>query len=861
MSQDQKLEGLFAKVKSGDQKELKEAENQSFGWENENLAGYGFALASYMAAENNDPSNRQLAGVILKGTITAKDEEIQAKKTQNWIERVPEDAKTKIKQAILHCLNDKTYNIRNTAAQITAKIAIIELPRGLWQDLIPNLFQNIMNQNSPTHTRQSILDTLGYICEEISPNVVSSYSDRILTAVVHGMRPEQPKEVKLSACRALLNALIFVEKNFENPDERKVLMDAVLTCVRTKDIDISVASFNILNEIATMHYDKLLPHIHQIFSVTMDAIKLAPEEVAKQAIFFWNTVAEEELIIIDDIKYALELKETPTRKCENFTKGAIEHLAPALTLSMTKQEDEDFDIDEFTIPKAASLCLIAIAQTVGDDVVPYVMPFVEQHLQSEDWRFKEASLLALGSILDGTGAVIQKVIERIVPIITQQHMKDSSTAVRDTSAWVLSRLCKLHWQTVVPVSENILRIMAQGLVDIPRVAHHCCTGILNLALAMQDHPNNPVMQHFQNVVQCLLQCTDRKDAFSEQLITAAYETLNTVLSTTPPEASEALKHITELILTRLDNTFKLEIVGPDDLAHKLQVQGLLLGVVQILAQKLEHQFAPVADRVMTNIVNMFHSKHNTGVQEEAFLTVAALATTVGKDFQKYMPKFSTFLWNGLSNFQEYQVCSTAVAVVADLARALGPDLSPYCDKILTLLLQNLQNRALDRSVKPPILSCFGDIAFAIDGNFEKYLKVVMDLLQQAAETVINTPLSTDNYDLIDYINTLREGICDAYTGIIQGMTEGNKVDVLFPYLPSIVRLIDNIAQDKYRNEDLSRAAVGLIGDLAITFRERVRQPLSQPSIHAIIQHCLSPNQSAPTKEIAELASTAVKSIL
>ena len=37
-------------------------------------------------------------------------------------------------------------------------------------------------------------------------------------------------------------------------------------------------------------------------------------------------------------------------------------------------------------------------------MVQYVIPFVEQHLTSQDWRRREAATLAFGSILEGPSA-------------------------------------------------------------------------------------------------------------------------------------------------------------------------------------------------------------------------------------------------------------------------------------------------------------------------------------------------------------------------------------------------------------------------------------------------------------------------
>lgn len=75
--------------------------------------------------------------------------------------------------------------------------------------------------------------------------------------------------------------------------------------------------------------------------------------------------------------------------------------------------------------------------------------------------------------------------------------------------------------------------------------------------------------------------------------------------------------------------------------------------------------------------------------------------------------------------------------------------------------------------KPAILQCFGDIAGAIGGAFEKYLSVVAQVLQQAA-TVQASP--EGSYEMYDYVMSLREGIMDAWGGIIGAMKSSDQCE-------------------------------------------------------------------------------------
>jgi len=300
----------------------------------------------------------------------------------------------------------------------------------------------------------------------------------------------------------------------------------------------------------------------------------------------------------------------------------------------------------------------------------------------------------------------------------------------------------------------------------------------------------------------------------------------------------------------------MQIVSNDDREAQIELQGLLCGTLQVITQKLGPNAAPFADNMMQLFLQVFGAKNST-VQEEALMAVGAVANATDMTFEKYMPHFRPFLSLGLSNYEEHQVCAVAIGVVGDICRALELKVLPYCDEIVHLLLRNLQNPALNRNVKPPILSCFGDIALAIGGHFEKYMTVTMSMLVQASSTSIDT----DNPDLVEYLNQLREGIFEAYTGVLQGLRADDKSSAFEPYVLGALDLIRQVAEGiphGHATDDVLRAAVGVVGDLGSSLGMRGMKNFARQSPHreylkALLKEAKS-SSNEQTKQVATWAN-------
>ncbi|KAH9606489.1 hypothetical protein KSS87_016433 [Heliosperma pusillum] len=847
----------------------KHAEETLKQFQDQNLPSFLLSLAGELANEEKPAESRKLAGLILKNALDAKEQHRKSELVHRWLS-LDLGVKNQIKAFLLKTLTSHVHDARSTASQVIAKVAGIDLPEKQWPELIASLLANI--PQLPPHVKQATLETLGYLCEEVSPDAVEQDQvNKILTAVVQGMNANEASgEVRLAATHALYNALSFAQANFNNDMERDYIMRVVCEATLSSDVKIRQAAFECLVAISSTYYEKLAPYIQDIFNITAKAVREDEEQVALQAVEFWSSICDEEIDILDE--YRGDFSGDSDIPCFNFIKQALPALVPMLLETLLKQEeDQDQDEGAWNIAMAGGTCLGLVARTVADDIVPLVMPFIEENITKPDWRQREAATYAFGSILEGPAPdKLTPIVNVALNFMLTALTKDPNSHVKDTTAWTLGRIFEfLHVATVeIPIitpanCQQIVTVLLQAMNDTPNVAEKACGALYFLAQGFEDvGPSSPLTPYFQEIVQSLLTVSHREDATESRLRTAAYETLNEVVRCSTDETAALVVQLVPLIMMELHKTLESQNISPD--GKQGELQGLLCGCLQVIIQKLGSSeptrvvLLQYADQIMQLFLGVFAYRSAT-VHEEAMLGIGALAYATGPEFLKYMNEFYKYLEMGLQNFEEYQVCAITVGVVGDLCRALEDKILPYCDGIMTQLLKDLSSNELHRSVKPPIFSCFGDIALAIGENFDKYLLYAMPMLQSAAELSAHTAGAND--EMLDYANLLRNGILEAYSGILQGFKNTSKTQLLLPHGGHILSFIDSIYQEKDMDDAVMKTAIGLLGDLADTLPSSSASIIQQfPSCREFLSECLSSDDES-IKQSAEWAKFAISRVV
>lgn len=743
------------------------------------------------------------AGLALKNSFSARDFARLREVQQRWLGQIDPQVKQEVKALSLQTLGSSDSRSGQSAAQFISSIAAIELPREQWPELMPTLVENVGSGSD--HKKQASLTTIGFICEADDQDLrdsLAQHSNAILTAVVQGARKEEANgDIRNAAITALGDSLEFVRVNFENEGERNYIMQVICEATQADDMRIQQGAYGCLNRIMGLYYEKMRFYMEKaLFGLTIQGMKSDEEDVAKLAVEFWCTVCEEEISIEDDNAQAQAEGSTELRPYFNFARVATQEVVPVL-LELLAKQDEDAGDDEYNLSRAAYQCVQLWAQAVGSQIVPPVLSFVEGNLRSDDWHYRDAAVSAFGAIMEGPDEkVLDPLVKQALPVLISM-MNDQSIQVRDSAAFALGRICEAVSDSIDPQEhlQSLISALFQGLASHPKMASSCCWALMNLADRFAGDPGcqtNALSQHFQASVQHLLQLTE--NTTDNMLRTAAYEVLNAFVTNAANDSVQMVASLSDVIIERLEKTIPMisQVVSVEDRLTLDEMQTSLASVIMAIIQRLEREIAPQADRIMQLALNLLQNlPPKSSVPDTVFATIGSLANALEGDFGKYMPSFEPFLLNALNNQEEPQLCSIAIGLVTDIARALEQKVQPHCDAFMNSLLNNLrvsnttihdhylqqqtagadlvrQSPTLGNQFKPAILQSFGDIAQSIGGAFESYLSVVAQVLQQAAG--ISTQENAANFEMLDYIVSLREGIMDAWSGIVMALRSSGK---------------------------------------------------------------------------------------
>ncbi|XDT42550.1 HEAT-like repeat [Nakaseomyces glabratus] len=137
-------------------------------------------------------------------------------------------------------------------------------------------------------------------------------------------------------------------------------------------------------------------------------------------------------------------------------------------------DDGDDDVDtQWTLRKCSASTLDVLTNILPHAVLEIAFPYLKEHLTSDKWYIREATVLALGAMADGGMNYFNNELPILIPFLVEQ-LKDHWAPVRKITCWTLSRfspwIIKDNVQFLVPVMEPIIVTLMDRKKDVQEAA-------------------------------------------------------------------------------------------------------------------------------------------------------------------------------------------------------------------------------------------------------------------------------------------------------------------------------------------------------------------------------------------------------
>ncbi|KAI9292477.1 ARM repeat-containing protein [Neoconidiobolus thromboides FSU 785] len=855
------IEELLSNTLSGNAELRATAERCLQEKEQLDYQGFIVELIYVLRDDEKQPFIRQAAGLLLKNTIRPKFNAATGSESTKWNE-LQQAVKDDTKQELYGIIDEPNEKVALSISQVFSTIAAIELPNNEWPDLIEMLCNAALDNNDQANL--NAIRTLGYVCQGANCTFLAHQSSRILAALLTVLDPAGAKkiEIRIETIRALLNSLEFLNPNIRETGERNYIMNVIDQNIRIPNDTLQALIFELLTEITVRHYD----YMNSYFSggylmVAVDGLKHPDEMVLRQVIEFWSNLAMLEA----------ERNETNSNLEEgqmmlpyyHFVQDYATYVIVAILQIMSSQE-EDVDMEEENPPRSATNCLESIAKNLGNNIIPFVVPFVTQNLQNPDWRLRDTATVAFGTVVanadqDQIKGMADEGLQFFVAL-----MDDSNSIVKDSAAFTLSRICEFLPDIINSPEklQPLLQALFKGINAPQRIVQNCCWGLINLTKSFMHSDDPAKVDGFKSYIEPMLKqlVAATEGMYSNTEARASiYEAISDIVYACPDELLGLIEEVVLTTVQRLEATIHMasEVVNQGDLDNLTNLQMSLCNVLNTSINRLESRIYPVQDQIMQLLLRMFDGTQNINSAEDILTCIGAMVNALDKNIQVYIEQLGQILLKGTNHIQEPRVCCKCIAIVGDIVRSLREDSMAFVDIFIPNLGNLLGNVEVHISIQCAILSTLGDCASAIGSYYEKYLGSTME---------ITLPFINEIKNQLQYIRDQElvleqyETILSCYTGIVEAFCNTQSFHLIESYIPQIFETIGLVTNIKNVSSEMYISIATILGDFAdisISLGRNLQMYYRQDWIKQFLKNARSKNNPEGTRKLAKWAKSRI----
>ena len=340
--------------------------------------------------------------------------------------------------------------MRHATARVIAAIAKIDLEDGEWTSL-PDILAQATTSQQVSHREVgvyilfSLLEAAGGVFEDKLPGLFSLFNNTI--------KDPESAEVRVNTLLCLSRVAMLIEpeedpENLEKFVEAFPGMVAVLKgAIDAEDEDRTMQAFEVFQTLLGCDSALMNTHFKDLltFMVDVAANTSIQDESRSQALSFLMQCARYRKMKIQGIR----------DMGENLTLKSVQ--------IATEIDDDEDDDDEVTPNKSALGLLDLLASSLPPrQVIVPLLKVLPQYVHSENPKYRQAGILALGMCVEGAPDFIATQLDNLMPIVLKL-LNDPVIGVRNAALNGVARLaddlaeelCKHHQELIPALLKNL----------------------------------------------------------------------------------------------------------------------------------------------------------------------------------------------------------------------------------------------------------------------------------------------------------------------------------------------------------------------------------------------------------------------
>ena len=808
----------------------------------ENFSSFLHQLGSILSSESKDTKIRQLSAILMKNSLIHIDA-LQ----QEWKEKLTLEQKNEVKMLVLSSLASSFKEIRSVASSVIASICKVDQPiMQHWPDLIPSLTQNAFNQNM--NLRLAAIETLGYVCEEITLKGIDTASvDSILSALIRNITDKTIDISVVSQClKAMFHTIKLAGKNFSTENEMKVIMEGIFSIVTqyqtNDDILDKIAMLFIEMFSVSSYYDYLSVYIDKIleFSFHMINTKYATNErLGLLGLEILCTIGDEEFsrepndkikIITSSQGLSVEKPKNKSRKYFNKIWQQLKELIIKCVSMPTADEDDS----EWTLSKGCLYILSIMVRVIDSS---NIREFLKQlaiqisSLNATDYDNKSKCWLLLGSTITSTPKddVFRIINQNFASIVNDINLQ-SDIKLQKSASFLLEKITQYYSKSIDgnKLDTIITKILpCLGSTD-NTVANNVCSILENVIKAFGDKPtnksSNSLSGYFSQILQALFVPVTKEVVLGTDLKLSLHRlmTIEKLIDYSSHDKQEMIYQILVKYLQEIEisQTKMDELIANGANKERIyQIQDYYYTLLRTIFMKYKIHLQPaLGTNIWILTKNIFTSRKT--VFEEANLALGALAINMKENFTPIFIDYLPFLDFSIKSTTINSLSKSGLSTLLNSIRSINKGICPSSDSVIKTLIEICTSSDVSRGNKTIAITCLGEIAMVIEGEFEKYLSSVMSLLFSACEMGTNIGDDVDE-DTIEFVKELRFEIIQTFTCIQFAMYE--KKTLFAPFIPTIFAFFKKIVNDdKCQRHDILKSMSSFVIDTITSFGKEMK---------------------------------------